>query len=682
MIFMKTRKLLLLGLLSISNLGFSQLDSFEVTLEPMFSIPEQDGWMYFNTPNNYQPGACFQYYKTQRNDVKNDMLLLDVHVDSLAYYKHYKFQQLYKGIPIEGAGCIEHFDQSGNLIFTNAKHAIDIEEDVIPTFNPQQIIDILIGQLPPSNHYAWEHPLWEQQIQQDQQDSTATWYPTPKLMLAIDEVKDMYGDIDGARYNLVYEISVLILTPIQQSIIYYVDAHDGSIFKERTTVEENIFADVYGYGVRPIDADWQGGFTQKYRLFASDGNHNIHTKKYDDGNVPWGSWPETKKADINWGSTYLTETSAHYHATSTWDYFYWTYGRNGYDGNGLELRVATQYPQNNAYYSFPSNSPHSLIFGQNAYGYDYGFEPSVVAHEFAHGVTKFTSGLIYENQSGALNESYSDIFGIVYQAAMLDGGYTDWIQGNFIPNTLELTRSFNNPSSRGVHWSGDYQVDGSGNYVLDQYGDYIPIYVLGQPSSYNGTYWCSNCPSSGVDNVDGGGVHINSGVQNRWFYLLSTGDNGLNIQGIGMTKAARIAYYALTSILNSSAQYYDSKNATLQAAITLYGQCSQEHISVAKAWNAVNVPAGNPCPIASVDDLANQDDVIIYPNPTSSILNFEISKSLDDDVKIYDLNGKIVKVLEINSTYYSANISALERGTYFVHFTINGQTLVKRIVLQ
>lgn len=663
---MKTRKLLLLGLLSISNLGFSQLDSFEVTLAPMFSIPEQDGWMYFNTPNNYQPGACFQYYKTQRNDVKNDMLLLDVHVDSLAFYKHYKFQQLYKGVPVEGAGCIEHFDQSGNLIFTNAKHAIDIQEDVIPNYTAQQIIDVLLNQLPNNYHYAWEHPLWEQQIQADNQDSTATWYPSPKLMLAIDEVKDMGGDIDGARYNLVYEIPVLILTPTKKYIVYYVDAHTGIIFKERASIEENVYADVYGYGNRLIDAEWQGGFVQKFYLFASDGNHNIHTKKYVPGNSPWGNWPDTKKAGPNWGSTYLTETSAHYHTTNTWDYFYSTFGRNGYDGNGLELRVATQYPDNNAFYSYPANSPHYLVFGKSGTGYDYGFEPSVVAHEFTHGITKFTAGLIYEYESGALNESYSDIFGITYQAMMLDGGSSDWIQGNFIPNALELTRSLSNPNIRGVHWDGQYDVNSN------------PIYTLGQPKSYNGNFWCSSCPIA----VDAGGVHINSGVQNRWFYLLSVGDNGLNIQGIGMTKAARIAYYALTSILNSSAQYYDSKNATLQAAITLYGQCSQEHISVAKAWNAVNVSAGNPCPTASVDDLVDQNDIIIYPNPTSSTLNFEISKSLDDDVKIYDLNGKIVKILEIKSTYYSTNISELERGTYFVHFTINGQTLVKRIILQ
>jgi Zn-dependent metalloprotease len=679
---MKTKNILLLGLMSISNFGFSQLDSFEVTLAPMFSLPEQDGWMYFNTPNNYQPGACFEYYKTQKNDVKNEMLLINSHEDNLSFYKHYKFQQLYKGVPVEGAGCIEHFDPQGNLIFTNAKHAIDIQEDVIPTYNSQQIVDILLDQLPNSNHYAWEHPLWEQEIQADQQDSSASWFPKAKLMLAIDEVKDMYGDIDGSRYKLVYEISVTTLNPNKKTTVYYVNAHDGTIFKTFYAEIENVQADVYGYGNRLIDAAWQGGFVQKYYLFASDGNHNIHTKKFNAGNSPWGSWNETKKAGPDWGDTYLTETSAHYHVTNTWDYFFSTFGRNGYDGNGLELRVATQLPSNNAYYSDPPNSPHYLYFGSTDGGYDYGFEPSVVAHEFTHGITRYTANLAYVNQSGALNESFSDIFGIVYQAVMLDGGVTDWIEGNFIPNDLTLTRSLSNPSSRGVHWSGNYQTDGNGNYVLNQYGNYIPIYELGQPNNFSGNNWCSNCPSSGVENVDNGGVHINSGVQNRWFHILTAGDNNLNIQGIGMTKSARIAYLALTSNLMSSSQYNDSKNATIQAAMQLFGECSQEHISVVRAWNAVSVSAGSPCPGVSVEELVSQDDVIIYPNPTSSTLNFEISKSLDENVRIFDLNGKIVKNLEIKNTYYSTDVSELERGVYFVHFVIRGQTLVKRIVLQ
>ncbi len=660
---MKTRKLFILATLLISNIGFTQLEEFETTISPAFSKPSENGWMYFNTPNNIQPGECFVYYKGFKSDFKNDMKLINVHTDSLSHYTHYKFQQTFNGIPVEGAGCIEHFDSNGNLIFTNSKHAIDIKENVIPTFNSQEIINILLNQLDSNQIYAWENQEWEQQRKNDLNDSTATWFPTPELTLSVAEIRDMQGDIDGSRYNLVYKIDITTISPNISTTAYYIDAHTGVIFKQRSLEVNNVHADVYGYGNRLIDAAWQGGFVQKYYLKAADGNHNIHTKKYVQGVSTWSNWPDTKKAGPNWGSTYLTESTAHYHVTNTWDYFYWTFGRIGPNGQGTELRVATQFGAVNAYYDY-SQSPNMLIFGKTALNHDYGNEPSVVAHEYTHGINLSTANLTYEFQSGALSESYSDIFGIAYQAQYLDGGATDWIYGNFVPNILEHTRSFSNPSSRGQSWTGNYDANNNA------------IYQLGQPESYWGNNWCA-CPFE----VNRGGVHINSGVQNRWFYLLSAGNNS-NIQGIGITKASQIAYFALTSILNSSAQYYDSKNATIQAAIILFGECSQEHVSTVDAWNAVNVNASYSCQGLSVDNLINESDVLIYPNPTNSILNFEISKKLDEDVIIYDLKGKIVKTFQVSSTYYNADVSDLEKGVYLIHFIINDQTLIKRIVIQ
>lgn len=662
---MKTKNTLLLGLLCLSNLGFAQLDSFEITLNSAFAFPPQDGWMHFKTPNDYEPGACFDYYKTQHNDVKNDMLLIDSHTDNLKSYQHYKFQQLFMGVPVEGAGCIEHFDPNGQLIFTNAKHAIDINEDVVPTYNAEGIMTALLGQLPSNNHYAWEDSLWEQQIQQDQEDPSATWYPTPKLMLAIDEVRDMHGDIDGERYKLVYEISITTITPNLENVVYYVSAHDGSIFKKRSSARENVYADVNGYGNRLIDAEWQGGFVNKFYLKAADGNHNIHTKKYSDPAEVWADWNDTKSGASDWGSTYLTETSAHYHVTNTWDFFYNSFGRVGFDNQGAEIRVTTQSPEFNASYN-PVITPGGLLFGYTSAYESYGDDPSVVAHEFVHGITANTANLAYEFQSGALNESFSDIFGLAVHALALDGGASDWIYGNFVPSAIEDTRSFIEPNTRGVHWNGNYNVSGN------------PVFVLGQPNHMFDNYFCNTCPYE----VDNGGIHINSGVQNKWFHYLTAGSQIENVQGIGLTKATRITYFALTSILSSSSQFVDSKNATVEAAIILYGECSQEHISTAKAWNAVGLNAGNPCPDAGSEVLADENDVLIYPNPSNTFLHFELSKSLDAPVKFVDLKGKVVRKLEINSTHFSTDLSELERGIYFVHFSFNGQGLVKRIVLQ
>lgn len=656
---MKTKQILLMGLLSLSTTGFAQLDSFEVTLAPMFSQPEQDGWMYFNTPNSYQPGACFAYYKTERNDTQNDMLLLDVHVDSLAFYKHYKFQQLFKGVPVEGAGCIEHFDPIGNLIFTNAKHAIDIQVDVVPTYDAQQIMDLLLEQLPPSNHYAWEHPLWEQQIQEDQQDPNATWYPVPELMLGVDAMKDMHADIPGSRYRLAYKIRVTTITPTIETTDYYIDAHTAEIFRVQDGHIYDGPADIFGYGSRIIDTRWEGGFTQKHVLFTDNETRNIHTKKYS--NIAWGLRPEIKDADDDWGSNDQEETSAHYHASNAWDYYKDVFGRTGQNNEGREIRVSTQLNDVNAYFGF-EGSYNRLTFGETANGAPYGNEPSVVAHEFTHGVIHHSSNLAYSYESGAINESYADIFGIVIHAMMLDGGTTDWLYGNFVSNSNQHIRSLKDPKLWGEHIE---------NNAL----------VIGQPDTYESTFWYDG-------DLDYGGVHINSGVQNHWFYILSAGESGVNdignfynVSGIGMTKAARIAYYAVTSVLGNASQYVDSRYATTQAAAILYGYCSLEYQRTIDAWHAVGLGFANDCTFtASVSDL-NMDDLLVYPNPATSELNIELPATLVSSAKIYDLAGRLVLEQESTSLSFKIDVNSLESGTYSIAFEFDGGMLTKRFVV-
>lgn len=665
-------KFLTILLFNVSNLS-AQLHEFEETLEPMFSKPDDNGWMYFSTPNNYPPGACFDLYKNVKSDSDNDMVLLESHIDSLIGFTHYKFQQHFKGVPVEGAGCIEHFDPQGNLVFTNAKHAIGITKDPTPSISESSSVRSLINSFPDSTVFAWDNEDWEQQLKTDKNDTSATWYPTGELMFAIDSMYNVGGDIFGSRYTLAYKIPITTLSPKLETKIYYLDANSGDILKIRSTEMENVTAGVYGYGNQLIDAEWVGGFVQKFQLEATDGNHNIHTKKYQPFEGPWTDWDETRLGSDNWGNTYLTETSAHFHVTKTWDFFSSYFGRVGIDGTGDNLRVTTQFAKT-AF--IPSSTPSPLVFGYNSGLYSYGNEPSVVAHEFTHGVTYFTSGLTYSFQSGALNESFSDIFGIVYQAQMLDGGNTYWIIGNFVPNTLQETRSFIAPSTRGDHWEGEYQVDGNGAFVLDQNGNKIPIYELGQPNSYLDNRWCSDCPY-GVDN---GGVHINSGVQNRWFYLLANGDQ--TITGVGITNASKIAYLALTSLLQNSSQYYDSKNATIQAAINLFGECSQEHRSTVDAWDEVGISANYSCPGLSLAEILNNSFVKIFPNPSNGIVKVITGYEIDEPIEIMDLNGKIIKTVKLNHNHPDVDLSDFRNGVYFIKININEQTIIKKIVKQ
>ena len=190
----------------------------------------------------------------------------------------------------------------------------------------------------------------------------------------------------------------------------------------------------------------------------------------------------------------------------------------------------------------------------------------IMAHEYSHLVTtkNGNGGLQYSGESGALNESFSDIMGL--SVLKYATGYTGWLLGADIMIYLSNIRSMDNPNNG---------QDG----------------MKPQPDTYDGLYWLK--PDTLIDN---GGVHTNSGVQNHWFYLLTEGGNGtndvnhtFNVTGIGIDKAVQIAYRNLIYYLTPEATHEDARNGSIQAAIDLYGIDSQEHQSVMNAWYAVGV---------------------------------------------------------------------------------------------
>jgi len=472
---MKTAAITILFLI-LANVSSGQYQQYETLLTPYLSRPIESGFFYFNTPNNLQAGSLYQFYKVSVPDFDNDMLLTDTHVDSLAGMTHFKYQQLYKGVPVEGAGCIEHYQPDGSLQFINAKIADSIKSDAKPAIPPKEAIESLITKLgdDPKIVFAWESPEWEQQIRTDHADSSATWYPTAELIFAIDEIRNMTLVLDGDRYKLAYKFAITTIAPTNETHNYYVDAVKGGLLKVRST-HIDVSGDVYSYGSQTIDAKWRGGFIQKYELDAEDNGHNFHTKKWLAGGYAWDDLPDTRSGNSNFGSTYLTETSTHFHVQNSWDYFANTFGRNGFDGAGKEVRVRSQWNQYNAYYDYiDADTPDELVFGKNTMGYDYGMEPSVVAHEFTHGVTQHTAGLVYEFESGALHESFSDIFGTVIQSLTLEGTYTDWILGNRVPTTLQGSRSLPDPNSRGKHWTGSFDSNGEPTYYT---GHWVMVYT-------------------------------------------------------------------------------------------------------------------------------------------------------------------------------------------------------------
>ncbi|HKK88181.1 MAG TPA: M4 family metallopeptidase, partial [Saprospiraceae bacterium] len=178
----------------------------------------------------------------------------------------------------------------------------------------------------------------------------------------------------------------------------------------------------------------------------------------------------------------------------------------------------------------------------------------VVSHELTHGVTGNSSRLIYRNESGALNESFSDIFGNTVERYAL-GDSADWLIGR----ENYTLRDMSNPNA------------------------------FGDPDTYRGENWWTSAENNG-------GVHTNSGVMNYWFHLMAEGGVGTNdndlsyaVDGVGFYEAAQISHRNNVFYLVPSSNYEDARIGALLSAEDIYGSCSNEVEQVALAWNAVGV---------------------------------------------------------------------------------------------
>jgi Zn-dependent metalloprotease len=648
--------------LGLSLYSFGQYQHFIQFINPYLSSPVVSGFYRINPNNVFIPGQLYHQYRVSTPDLDNQMALIDYHTDSLVGYNHYKYQQLYKNIPIEGAGCIEHFNQQNKLVYVNAKLVDSIKQDVTPKLDPKDALLSLIEKLGTSgrNEFAWNNPEYEQQIQDDMNDVNATWYPDAALIFAVDTFKNMTMVISGSRYKLAYAIPITFLNPFE-TVIYHIDANTGNIIKTIKTTCLNGPAYIANYGVLNIDTEWQGGFAQNYNLKTNDNGRLIHTKIANLDHA-WWTLGNVTDNDDNWDQSQYKETTVHYLASQTWDFYNIHFNRNGLDNNGLEIRVLSQYGTNNASFEIGNNCNY-LQFGTSDFSGFQGGDPSIVAHEYTHGVIHHSSQLGNSYESGAINEAVSDIFGVITQCLMMDQGMTDWIYGNDIANYDFYKRSLKDPKNLGFH--------------LNFLGDLI----AGQPDTYLGDFWQS-------DAQDDGGIHINNGVINKWYYLLTVGDSGTNdngdsynISGIGMSKSMKILYHAMTSGLLNSSQFDDAREASIESAIALYGECSFEHQQTTDAWYAVGVGGLNGCNATFIAENLLNDDFKVYPNPTSSILNFELPSCTKSIIQISNLSGEILLKFETSDIFFSMNLDSLVSGMYMVAIDNGRYIVTKKIIL-
>ena len=277
--------------------------------------------------------------------------------------------------------------------------------------------------------------------------------------------------------------------------------------------------------------------------------YNYSTTSYENSSNIWNS------------NSVKTGVQSHYVLENVLNYWGSYFGRNSIDNKGQSINIITdeskaldaRYNQNNIYIGVGSN------FDNN---YDDLNNLEIIGHEFTHGVVANTSKLIYQKESGALNESFADIFGIAFKHwfhGTNDNAYINQNKWNlYWGDNITVLRSFYDPKS------------------------------TGQPTYYKGSYWQETTNCTPTENNDACGVHYNSGVQNYWFYLLVNGGSGnnegrnFNVNSIGYSEALNIVYNTLI-VLSPTANYSEVSGVSIQVSENIYGANSQQACAVKQA---------------------------------------------------------------------------------------------------
>lgn len=277
---------------------------------------------------------------------------------------------------------------------------------------------------------------------------------------------------------------------------------------------------------------------------------------------------------------------AHWGMEQIYDCYLKTFNRKSFDDKGsliLQFLFPAKFPQKDLPYNALASTLEYARFMLYGQGDNVNVKPyvclDIMAHEFTHLVTACNGhdGLISLGESGALNESFSDIFACVVEH-YVKGNNANWTIAEDIYIKIPYLRSLSNPKD-------GYYFGPNGNNQLI-YG------TISLPDTYLRGPWIE---TTNID-ADNGGVHYNCGVQNKWFYLLTEGGSGTNdngdsysVNGIGIDKAAQIAYRNLTSHLYPEATFMDARIGSIESAKELYKNDLSVLKAVTNAWYAVGV---------------------------------------------------------------------------------------------
>ena len=508
-------------------------------------------------------------------------------IETKGNWKHTKYQQFYKGIPVLNGVYILH-EKEGALKKASGNILPNIRVNTTPNFDEKEAVNLAKldalddaikenkGKLPEGLAFNSIHNT------------------TPELYIA-----DKQYPRNSGEYGLAYVFELEFHSYPPRHDQYIFDAHTGQIIDVipqvcSFEVEGKVKTRYYGEQTVMVDSIAPDEFLLQD---FTRGDGIITINDYTD--APFVS--DSKTFDLANDFDDDAAADAHWAASRYYDWLRDSFGFNSIDNQGHELRSVIHLNEGEAVVNAFWNGRFATFGDGDCTGYGPLTSIDVVSHEFTHGLTRNNSGLVYRYESGGLNESMSDMFGKGLEYYHNPSGFTWEIAHDFRrDSTVDVFRNMSDPN------------------------------LENHPKYYKGRFWSAR----------GEGVHTNSNVMNYWFYLLVEGGSGTNerdynfaVQKLGMDKTIQMVFIVNTAYLVPNSDYQHAYESTLEVAEDLWGIDSWEYVAVEEAWRAVGLSSTEN--FTADKDIAihllNKDTVICGADATREI-NVEIENLSNADL--------------------------------------------------
>ncbi|GAJ98577.1 M4 family metallopeptidase [Geomicrobium sp. JCM 19055] len=509
---------------------------------------------------------------------KDELTVVDKTTDEYGM-THITYQQTMNGFPVEGHKLIVHFDANGTISSVNGNyHDGNVKTVQSISIDDREAIEIAKEHVGAPSDLEYE-PSAELVI-----------YPMGDEAVTVQKVNVNFMGEDPGNWFVFVDVASGDVVDAYNTIGHV--AEDAGLDEEQVDVvaqpSPTLLETAVNVQALPEDIDRSDFGPMHGSGFGVHGDYRVLNLVYKISDIPQGTFKlfDWTRPDFDgiytydmknqyqsstfrlpgdpftnntagFNSTYdAPGVDAHYNSTKVYEYFLEEHDRNSLDDEGAALISSANYGDNynNAFWN-GRQMAYGNGDGQQFIPLSAGLD--VAAHEITHGVITNTAGLLYRFESGAVNESIADIFGVLVDTSSWDIG--DNIIGEaWLNEGRTALRSLEEP--------GKFPVNA--NYV--EYGDGSGVFPAHMDEFYDMPL-----------NVDNGGVHVNSSIINHAAYLI--GDE------VGREALGNIVYRALTVYLTPISNFSDTRFAFIQSAIDIYGEGSDEVEATVDAFDGVGI---------------------------------------------------------------------------------------------